>query len=138
MKKVEALSNFVGSPEENERFGGQIPSNLKEFESKMSQADKDGFRGKITVGSPMIVNKNRAAKLEELGLVKVVGDASEDEISQANEPLKEKKEVGIRDNTGANREKSEVTESGQKVAGTQPAAKPPATPTKKATSRATK
>lgn len=97
MKKVKALSNFVGSPEENEKFGGQIPENLKDREDKMSEADKAQFKGKISLGTEMTVSDNRARVLEQNKLVEVLGDAPDEQ--EEGQPAKEKG-VRITDNTG--------------------------------------
>lgn len=69
MAKVTASQTFVGQPDEMEKYGGQIPADLKKFEKKMSPGEKASFVGKITKGTVMDVSDERAKELLKLGLV---------------------------------------------------------------------
>lgn len=69
MKTVKAAFTFVGSDAELEKYGGQVPADLKKFEKKMSEAEKNSFAGKITAGTELEVSDERAKVLADLGLV---------------------------------------------------------------------
>jgi hypothetical protein len=72
MAKVTIGQTFVGSPEELDKYGGQIPANLKDREDRMSDEEKAAFAGKIHVGTVMEVDDKRAQQLKDLGLVEGV------------------------------------------------------------------
>jgi hypothetical protein len=69
MAKVKASQTFVGTPEELEKYGGQVPTEFKKKESKMSNAEKQSFAGKITAGTEMEVSDERKKQLSEAGLI---------------------------------------------------------------------
>lgn len=88
MATVVAKSSFVGSPEEMEKYGGQIPTHLKDREDKMSEAEKQAFGGKINAGTELEVSDKRAKELADLGLT--VG--SEEAEKGAKAEAKEKRQ----------------------------------------------
>lgn len=75
--KVKVISTFIGSPEEVEQYGGQVPDTLKKFENRMSQGERDSFAGKINSGTTMEVTEKRAHELASKGLVELPGKEKE-------------------------------------------------------------
>lgn len=84
--KVKVVSTFVGSPAELEEYGGQVPDSMKKVEKKLSQAERDSFRGKITAGTVMEVSDKRAHELAALGVI-------EEKIAKKEEAAPAKKSV---------------------------------------------
>jgi hypothetical protein len=68
MAKVTVIKPFVGSSEELQKFGGQVPKDL-EHADRMTEDEKAGFRGVITRGTVMDVDDKRAKELVAKGVV---------------------------------------------------------------------
>ena len=77
MATVTVNQTFVGQPDEMEKYGGQIPADLKKSEKKMSAGEKANFSGKIHAGTKMEVSEERAKELLKLGLIE--GDQPKEE-----------------------------------------------------------
>lgn len=82
--KVKVTSTFVGTPEEVEEYGGQVPEHLKKQEKKMSEAERNSFNGKITAGTEMEVSDKRAHQLASLGVVEIPGAKKEEDKNTAS------------------------------------------------------
>ena len=70
MAKVTAKDHFVGTPEEVEKYGGQIPADLKKFEKKMIAGGEDqAYSGLITRGTVLEVSDARKQELLKAGVI---------------------------------------------------------------------
>lgn len=118
MASVKVSSTFIGTPEEMEKYAGQVPAEFADREGKMSEAERRSFYGVITVGTEMEVSEKRAEALLEMGVIegeqkpkaaKARGFKVTDKTGQPTEPAET--ETDPNDPTGAGK----ATAPGQKV-----------------------
>jgi hypothetical protein len=84
MAKVKVIKPFVGQPDEMAQFAGQIPSDFKKSEKKMSDEEKGSFKNIITRGTVMEVNDKRARELAAAGVVESKTEKEEPKTAEKN------------------------------------------------------
>jgi hypothetical protein len=77
MAKVKVKVSFVGTPDEMEKYSGEVSNTMKHVEHRMTEGERASYNGKINPGTEMEVSDKRAAELLDLGLIE--GDKPKEE-----------------------------------------------------------
>lgn len=114
MAKVKALKTFIGTSEEVNEFGGQLPEEMKKFEKKMSKSERASYNGRITRGTSFEVTDARKKELLKAGVI----EGSEKELAEAEVEREKGTSVLHKENTAGVQKEREAERNGDAL--TQP------------------